>query len=129
MLIEYKIEVRNGTAVVTQHIELGNAAVVAAQRPSGEEKPGTSETKDGKVSILELPPSFNVQQSSAASATPQSGGGDHDAAGTGGGGPGSGLVIVFGPVVVMPSSGPGSGGGDHDPAGTGGTPNQTSATS
>jgi hypothetical protein len=124
MLIEYQIEVRNGTAVVTQRIELGNAAFVAAQKPSGEEKPGT-ETKDGKVSILDLPPSFEVQQSSA-SAKPKSGGGDHDPAGTGGGGPGSGLVIVFGPVVVMPSGGTGSGGGDHDPAGTGGTPDQKS---
>jgi hypothetical protein len=117
MLIEYQVEVRNGAVTITQRVELGNATFAATQQPSAEKKP---DAEQGKVSMLELPQSFNVQQSPPVSVKPKSGGGDHDPAGTGGG-PGSGLVVVFGPLVVTPSGRTGSGGGDHDPAGTGGT--------
>ena len=117
MLIEYQIEITGGGAMITQRIKLGNANSATTQQSSGETKP---QTQPGKVSVLDLPGSFDVQQLPPASTKSKSGGGDHDSAGTGGGGAGSGLVIVFGPVVVMPSGGAGSGGGDHDPAGIGG---------
>jgi hypothetical protein len=122
MLIEYRVEVKNGAVTITQHIELAGATLVTPQQTPEEKKP---QTEPGKVSVLDLPDSFGVQKT--PSAKDQSGGGPHDTAGPGGGGPGQGLVIVFGPVVVSPSGGPGSGGGGHDPAAPGGGKDQKTA--
>ena len=115
MLIEYRIEVRGGAVTISHHIELGDTASVTAQQPDAGVK---SQTTPGKVSVIDVPQSFGVQET--ASTATKSGGGGHDSTSTGGSGPASGLVIVLGPVVVLPSGGPGSGGGGHDPTGTGG---------
>jgi hypothetical protein len=120
MLIEYRIEIHGGAVTISQHIELGNAGVAAPQQPHAEVK---SQTTPGKVSVIDVPESFGVPEAAPASTKP--GGAAHDSTGTGGGGAASGLVIVFGPVVVSPSGGPGSGGGGHDPTGTGGGEQKT----
>ena len=70
MLIEYRVEVKNGAVTITQHIELAGATLVTPQQTPEEKKP---QTEPGKVSVLDLPESFGVQKT--PSAKDQSGGG------------------------------------------------------
>jgi hypothetical protein len=121
MLIECKIEFKNGVLTISQHIEPGGANHVTTPRPTTavsvpEVKPNveaqTTETTpqipQAQMSVDELPQHFRVANETPSESTPAAkaaeGGQAHDSASTGGGAHDTA----------------GTGGGPHDPAGTGG---------
>src|SRR5438552_3370007 len=116
MLIEYKI-VKNGVTI-TQRVELDGADGASVNMPASEVKRQASNAQGGIVAKGNLPdvhPAAHGAKkrgdtSAGDSEKPNpgagdgdkasTGGGDGDKASTGGGGSGSGLIIVFGPIVV-----------------------------
>jgi hypothetical protein len=131
MQVEYRIEFQAGGLTITQRVEPNStgplvrpdaAASVSAQN-SALVKPDAV-VKHG----AELTAKFGVEEhASAANALgaltegkPRDGAGVHDSTDPGGGGPQSGVVIVFGPIIVLPTGAAGSGGGVHDSTDPGG---------
>jgi hypothetical protein len=125
MLIEYRIEIKNGGVTITHRVEPDGFNVVTGKPLV---KPRESQTNQDEMSVHQLGESFGGRETATTSSTrkpPKPGGGPHESADPGGGGPPSGMVIVLGPVVVSPSNRPGSGGGPHESADPGGGPHES----
>jgi hypothetical protein len=144
MLIEYRIKYEDGGVTITQSVEPYGSI---SQRPRSSTTQNTETPLSGKPGEKELGSSFAESKAAAQSRGKRreggggesdkpgpGGGGEPDKPGTGGGGPMSGMVIVFGPVVIGPSEvskrnrtgaggepdKPGPGGGETDKPGPNG---------
>jgi hypothetical protein len=152
MLIEYRLEFLASGLTITQRIDMdGSAPPAKTDTPiDAQVKPDAPVNKplaQPAIQGAELPEHIIVPAATAAIPVAQTkddpksgggvhestdpGGGIHDSTDPGGGGPTSGVVIAFGPIVMLPSRGPGGGvhgstdpgGGVHpstDPGGAGG---------
>lgn len=138
MLIEYRLEFQASGLTITQRIDMDGSAPPAKTgtpfnvqvKPDAPVQPLAQPAIQG----AELPEHIIVPAATAAIPAAQtkdhpkagggvhgstdSGGGVHESTDPGGGGPTSGVVIAFGPIVMLPSRGPGGGvHGTTDPGG------------
>ena len=148
MVIEYRLDFQASGLTITQRIDMDGAAP-----PAGTDAPINLQVKPpaqvqaqpqvqpsvqaAAIPGVELPEHIVVPASTAAipgaevKDHPKAGAGVHPSTDPGGGGPTAGIVIAFGPIIMLPSRGPGGGvhgstdpgGGVHgttDPGGSGG---------
>jgi hypothetical protein len=109
MVIEYRIQIGGGSAI-TQSVELGNGgttgtgtSAASAQLPSipANEEPIQHASVGSQHNATGQP---RPRDPTGAAGRGREGAGDQSPTGTGGGDPGSGTIIVFGPVIFLGSA-------------------------
>lgn len=105
MLIEYKISFSGGEVSVTQRIEPGASGPVQVSPPRLEVPGGRLEVRPGAGRSLgasfQEEPRISGEAGGGSGDKLDTGGGSGDKLDTGGGAPGMGMVISFGPVIVL----------------------------
>jgi hypothetical protein len=124
MVIEYRIRIGGGSTI-TQSVDLGNCGT-AGPIPQDTATAATPATKE-PIQDAGVSTSFTDRPNRPRPPRPQApghagddqGAGESGKTGTGGGLPGSGVVIVFGPMIFLGQP-PEGGGGEAGKTGTGG---------
>jgi hypothetical protein len=127
MLIEYKIKFEKAGVTITQRVEPGSSGAIVTSAAADPPPPPAPNAGDSKA----LPQAFSAPHAVSPAkpalgtgpAKADKGGGDVAPTDTGEGGVGgSGLTIIFGPIVISGTALGDTGGGDVAPTDTGENP-------